>query len=91
MDRKDIKELPKTFTSLYQASKLTGISYNTLRNACEKSNKFMTRMKGEFAKYQIDWHDVCCCCNPPKKVKGEVEGYAIPAWKWGEDGHIAFL
>ena len=86
-----MEEHPKTFTSLYQASKLKGILYNALRNACEKNNKFIARQKGEFAKYQIDWHDVCRHCNPPKMVKGEVEGYTIPAWKWGEDGQIVFL
>ena len=48
MERKDIKELPKTFTSLYAASKVTGISNNALRNACEKNNKFITRRKESF-------------------------------------------
>ena len=50
MERKDIKQYPKTFTSLYGASKVTGISNNALRNACEKNNKVITRRKGEFAK-----------------------------------------
>ena len=42
MEQKDIKELPETFTSLYAASKVTGISNNALRNTCEKNNKFIT-------------------------------------------------
>ena len=42
MKQKDIKQYPMTFTSLYAASKVTGISNNALRNACEKSNKFIT-------------------------------------------------
>ena len=92
MDRTDKEEPSKTFKTLYQASKLTGISNNELRNACEKNDKFIARRKGEFARYQIDWHDVCCHCNPPpEKVKGEVKDYVIPAWKWSEDGHIVFL
>ena len=45
MERKDIKQYPKTFTSLYMASKVTGISNNALRNACEKNNKVITRRK----------------------------------------------
>ena len=51
MEREDIKGAlmesydlgrlrgPMTFTSLYMASKVTGISNNALRNACEKNNK----------------------------------------------------
>ena len=38
MDQTDKEERPKTFTSLYQASKLTGISYKALKNACECNN-----------------------------------------------------
>ena len=91
MERKDIEWRPKTFTSLYQSSKVTEILYNTLKNACECNNKVITRRKGEFAKYELDWHNVCRHCNPPEKVKEEVEGYVFPAWKWGEDGHIVFL
>ena len=43
MERKDIKQYPETFTSLHAASKVTGISNNALRNACEKNNKVITR------------------------------------------------
>ena len=44
MERDDIKEAPiMTFTSLYAASKVTGISNNALRNACETDNKKITR------------------------------------------------
>ena len=42
MEREDIKGAPMTFTSLYMASKVTGISNNALRNACEKNNKKIT-------------------------------------------------
>ena len=54
MERKDIKKLPMglqdpgplwgpmTFTSLYVALKVTGISNNALRNACEQNNKKIT-------------------------------------------------
>ena len=42
MERKDITGAPVTFTSLYVASKVTGISNNALRNACEKNNKKIT-------------------------------------------------
>ena len=88
MERKDIKQYPKTFTSLYVASKVTGISNNALRNACKKNNKVITRRKGEFAKYEIEWFYICCKCDPspPKKSKGEV-GYIMPIWSWGENNH----
>ena len=82
MKREDIKEAPVTFTSLYTASKVTGISNNALRNACEKNNKKITRRKGEFARYKIGWFTICCQCDPspPKKSKGVVESYVIPGW-----------
>ena len=82
MERKDIKQYPKTLTFLYAASKVTGISNNALRNACEKNNKVITRRKGEFAKYEMEWFYICHKCNPspPKKSKGEVEGYVMPIW-----------
>ena len=82
MERKDIKQYPKTFTSLYAASKVTGISNNALRNACKKNNKVITRRKGEFARYKIEWFHICGQCDPspPKKSKGEVEGYVMPIW-----------
>ena len=38
MERKDIKQYPKTFTSVCTASKVTGISNNVFRNPCEKNN-----------------------------------------------------
>ena len=37
MERNNIKQYPMTFTSLYMASKVTRISNNALRNACEKT------------------------------------------------------
>ena len=84
MERKDIKELPMTFTSLYAASKVTGISNNALRNACKKNNKVITWRKGEFARYLLDWFYICRKCDhsPPKKSKGEVKGYVMPIWSW---------
>ena len=90
MKRKDIRQCPKTFTSLYVASKVTGISNNALRNACQKNNKVITRRKGEFAKYGIEWFYICRKCNPspPKKSKGEVEGYVMPIWSWDENNHL---
>ena len=57
--RSPIKQYPKTFTSLCTASKVTGISNNALRNACEKNNKVITRRKREFAKYEIEWFYIC--------------------------------
>ena len=90
MERKDIKQYPKTFTSLYMASKVTGISNNALRNACEKNNKVMTRRKGEFTRYKIEWFHICHQCDPspPKKSKGEVDGYVMPIWSWDENNHL---
>ena len=90
MELKDIKQYPMNFTSLYQASKVTGISNNALRNACDKNNKVITRRKGEFARYQIDWFKICHQCDPspPKKSKGEVEGDVMPIWSWDEKSHL---
>ena len=90
MERKDIKQYPKTSTSLYTASKVMGISNNALRNACEKNNKVITRRKGEFAKYEIKWFHICHQCDPsaPKKSKEEVGGYVMPIWRWDENNHL---
>ena len=102
MERKDIKQYPMgpqdpgpqrgpiTFTSLYLASKVTGISINALRNACEKNNKVITQRKGEFARYQLDWFYICRKCDPspPKESNGEVEGYIMPIWSWDENNHL---
>ena len=92
MNRVDCsKPYSVTFTSIYQASKGTRIPNNALRNACECNNKAIIKQKGELAKYEFDWHDICCVCKPIDKVKGEVRGCVFPAWKFGEDGHIVFL
>ena len=102
MERKDIKgspmgpqdpgplQGPMTFTSLYAASKVTGISNNALRNACEKNNKKITRRKGEFARYQINWFHICRLCHPspPKKSKGSVGSYIMPIWSWDENNRL---
>ena len=82
MEQKDIKQYPEAFTSLYVASKVTGISNNALRNACKKNNIVITQRKGEFARYQIDWFNVCHQCDPspPEKSKGGVEGYVMLVW-----------
>ena len=85
IERKDIKELPiMAFTSLHVASKITGISDCVLRNACEKTNKKVTKRKGEFARYKIDWFNICRQCDPspPMKSRGVVEGYVMPIWSW---------
>ena len=42
IERKDIKQAPMTFTSLYAASMLTGISNNALRNTCNENNEKIT-------------------------------------------------
>ena len=75
-----------TFTSLYVASKVTGISDCALRNAREKTNKKITRRKGEFVRYKIDWFNICreCDPSPPKKSRGAVESYVIPRWDINE-------
>ena len=77
---------PMTFTSLYMASKVTGISNNAFRNACEINNKKITPRKEEFARYKIGWFSICCQCDPspPKKSKGVVESYVIPRWDINE-------
>ena len=80
LEREDIKEASMNFTSLYMASKKTGISINALRNACEKSNKKITRRKGEFARYKISSFSVCCQCDPSssKKSKDVIVDYVFP-------------
>ena len=90
IEGRNIKQYPMTFTSPYAASKVTGISNNTLRNACEKNNKVITRRKGEFAKYKIEWYNICHQCDPSplKKSKGEVGGYVMPIWRWDENNHL---
>ena len=67
MERDDIKQDAMAFTSSYVVSKVTGISDCALRNACEKTNKKVTRRKGEFARYEIEWYDIChrCDLSPP--------------------------
>ena len=93
MERKDIKGSPiMTFTSLYVASKATGISNNALRNACKKNNKKITRRKGELARYQLDWFHLFHQCNPspPKKSKGTVESYVMRMWSWDGNNHLVF-
>ena len=79
-----------TFTSLYAASKVTGISNNALRNACEKNNKVITRRKGESARFQLDWFYVCGKCDPspPKKSKEELRGYVMSIWSWDINNHL---
>ena len=87
MERKDIKQAPvgpqdpgplqgpMTFTSLYTASEVTGISNNALRNACDKNNEKITRRKGEFTRYKIEWYNICRQCDPstPRKSRAEVK------------------
>ena len=93
MERDDIKQYPMTFTSLYVASKVTGISDCALRNACEKTNKKATKTKGKFARYKIDWFNVCRQCgpSPPKKSKGVVKRYVMPRWGWDKNNWLIFL
>ena len=46
--------VPITFTSLYVASKVTGISNNTyIEERYNKNNEKITRRKGEFARYKM--------------------------------------
>ena len=85
-EREDIKEAPMNFTSLYMASKETGISINALRNACKKNNKKITRRKGEFARCKIGWFSVCHQCDPSssKKSKDLIVDYVFPRWDINE-------
>ena len=80
------RKVPFTFTSLYVASKVTGISNNALRNACKKNNKKIAQRKEEFAMYKIDWFNICreCDPSPPKKSRSVVENYIIPRWDINE-------
>ena len=75
-----------TFTSLYVASKITGILDCALRNACKKINKKVTKRKGEFPRSKIDWFGACRRCDPspPIKSKGVVKAYVIPRWDINE-------
>ena len=90
MEQKDIKQASMTFTSIYAASKVTGISNNALRNACNKNNEKITKRKGEFTGYKIEWYNICRRCDPstPRKSKGEVKDYVMPIWRWDENKHM---
>ena len=52
------------FSSLYEAAKVTGISICALRNACEKTNKTITRRRNGPIKYEIWWAGSCLKCVP---------------------------
>ena len=91
MERKDIEGAPVSFTSLYAASKVTEISRNALRNGCKRNNKKITRRKGDFANYEIEWVDTFCRqCDPdpPKKSKGVIKQYVMPKWSWDENNRL---
>ena len=56
------------FISIYQASKVTGISICALRNACKKANMTITRQSGSFVeKFEVYWASVCFYCCPKTK------------------------
>ena len=59
---------PSHFISLYQASKVTGISICALRNACNKANLTITRQSGGFVeKFEVYWASTCFDCCPKTK------------------------
>ena len=55
------------FVSIYRASKKTGISICTLRNACKKANLTITQRKGEVQKFEVRWATTCFNCCPKTK------------------------
>ena len=68
--RTDIENQWRTFTSLYHASRLLGISRNALVNACNKANTAITTRK-EPKTYQIHWTRFCSWCDTYRtKAKG---------------------
>ena len=61
-------ERPLQFVSIYQASKVTGISICALRNACKKVNMMIMRRSGSFVeKFEIYWASTCFNCCPKTK------------------------
>ena len=61
----DIESLQSV--SLYQASKVTGISICALRNACEKTNLTIMQRKRGVQKFEVYWARVCFACCPKSK------------------------
>ena len=56
------------FVSIYRASKKTGISICTLRNACNKANLTITHRKGGVVqKFEDYWSTICRGCSKSKK------------------------
>ena len=51
------------FTSIHQASRETGISICTLRNACKKVNTSITKRKEGMQTYRLFWPGKCESCG----------------------------
>ena len=63
------KDILSESRSLYTASRKTGISICALRNACEKTNRMITRRKHSPVKYEISWDGLCDKCFHTKKER----------------------
>ena len=55
------------FESISKASRRTGISINTLRNACEKTNPTITRRGSDPEKFWVEWRPWCLECISKKR------------------------
>ena len=55
LDRFDILVDSRAFYSIVEASRWSGVSINSLGNACEQGNPKVTRRKGEVQKFWIKW------------------------------------
>ena len=56
----------KSYNSLYEASKVTGISLNTLWNAREKGNTLIVRRRDK-APFEIGWSNIHPNCFEARK------------------------
>ena len=64
------------FVSIYQASKVTGISICALRNASKKVNVLIMRQNGILVeKFDVYWASVCfdCCAKTKKELLRELD------------------
>ena len=63
LDRFNILVDSRAFYSIAKASRWSGVSICSLRNACEKGNPKVTRRKGEVQRFWIKWNAKCFRCS----------------------------
>ena len=63
VDMPDNEDIICNLTSINEASRETGISICTLRNACSKGNTAITRRRGGLEVFKVTWTDVFRNCH----------------------------